>query len=415
MRFLLGALPYNRHVQNIALALYEADSLGAYYTGGVDHYSSAFVRAARERLADAIPALDRQLRRRRISTIPEGLVFSDWRWDAPRTFVDHLRISESLKDWVWERGEYYFDRKLGGLLRGPRFDAFFGIEFGCLDTLRTSKAVAKKSVVAFLSPHHSYRSKWVDAEYADFPELMTPYARRLLKLAQARDERKDQEARTADIIHTASTVTANSLIAAGIPADKIIIVPLASPPIRESVAPALLLPRMRFLYSGPVSVRKGAHYLLRAWQRLNASKSVELHFFGSQQLPARCYMDCGENVVFHGSVPQSELFAAYDQSSVLVFPTLCDGFGMVVAEALAHGLPVITTRNAGAADLIQDGKNGFVVPPRDGIALAARMQWCIDHPDELREMRHHAVETAQLWTWTDFRQSLREQLGAKLN
>ena len=113
-------------------------------------------------------------------------------------------------------------------------------------------------------------------------------------------------------------------------------------------------------------------------------------------------------------VSKAEMARAYDEASVLVFPTLCDGFGMVVAEALAHGVPVITTSNAGAADLIAEGRNGFVVPPGDVTALAERMQWCVDHPADVEEMREEALATAGRWTWSDFRSSFRNQLFSRL-
>jgi glycosyltransferase involved in cell wall biosynthesis len=77
---------------------------------------------------------------------------------------------------------------------------------------------------------------------------------------------------------------------------------------------------------------------------------------------------------------------------------------------MANGLPVITTANAGAADLVEEGRNGFVVPPADSEALADRIDWCLHHPRELvdmrRHMRRHAVATARRWTWSEFRVSL---------
>jgi glycosyltransferase involved in cell wall biosynthesis len=83
---------------------------------------------------------------------------------------------------------------------------------------------------------------------------------------------------------------------------------------------------------------------------------------------------------------------------------------MVVPEALAHGVPVIATSNAGAADLITHGRSGFLVPPGDTAALAERMQWCVDHPAQVAEMREEALAAAQRWTWADFRLSFRSQL-----
>jgi glycosyltransferase involved in cell wall biosynthesis len=115
--------------------------------------------------------------------------------------------------------------------------------------------------------------------------------------------------------------------------------------------------------------------------------------------------------VWHGVVSQPELFAAFQSAAFLVLPTLCDGFGSVVPEALANGLPVITTTNAGAADVIEEGRNGFVVPPADSGALADRIEWCLSHPMELIKMRRNSVMTARRWTWVEFRAALRAELA----
>src|SRR5262249_47330293 len=91
---------------------------------------------------------------------------------------------------------------------------------------------------------------------------------------------------------------------------------------------------------------------------------------------------------------------------VLIFPTLCDGFGLVVTEAFAHGLPVITTSRAGAADFVQHGVNGLVIPAGDVSAIAEALQWCLSHRGKLKAMRRAALETAKRMQWSDFRQAL---------
>jgi glycosyltransferase involved in cell wall biosynthesis len=66
----------------------------------------------------------------------------------------------------------------------------------------------------------------------------------------------------------------------------------------------------------------------------------------------------------------------FQSSDIFLFPSLEDGFGYVVAEAMACGLPVITTKNTGASDLLQPGVNGEIVPIRDPAAAAeAALKW----------------------------------------
>jgi len=108
-------------------------------------------------------------------------------------------------------------------------------------------------------------------------------------------------------------------------------------------------------------------------------------------------------VFFHGNVSPEEVQKAYRAAQVLVFPTLCDGFGMVVPEAMAAGCAVITTKNAGAADWVTEGKNGWKVTAGSSKALAEAMQKALDAGKKLETMREAAQATARHNSWTNFR------------
>jgi glycosyltransferase involved in cell wall biosynthesis len=99
---------------------------------------------------------------------------------------------------------------------------------------------------------------------------------------------------------------------------------------------------------------------------------------------------------------------------VLVLPSLLDGFGMVVSEALAHGLPVITTRNTGAADLIEPGINGWVIDAGNVEALAERLEHCIARPAELEAMREAAELSAARRPWSVYRSEIVDAVCASL-
>jgi glycosyltransferase involved in cell wall biosynthesis len=200
----------------------------------------------------------------------------------------------------------------------------------------------------------------------------------------------------------------------------VLTVPLAAP----DTVPASALPRRppsvaRFVYAGPVSVRKGAHYLLRAW-RLVAASTAELHLYGAQTLPAALIAEAraargGDRIFVHGSVPAATLPDIYQQATALVLPTLCDGFGQVISDALACGLPVITTFNAGGADLVRHEISGFVIPPADADALAGALDWCLSHPDAVLAMREAARQDAAGWTWQDYRRAFVRVLSTAIS
>jgi glycosyltransferase involved in cell wall biosynthesis len=128
-------------------------------------------------------------------------------------------------------------------------------------------------------------------------------------------------------------------------------------------------------------------------------------------LPEKLLQNIPDSITISGTVPRSQLYEIYHQSDVFVFPTLCDGFGMVVTEAFAQGLPVIATDRAGASDLIQHGKNGFIIPAGNALALAEIMDWCITHRQEVKAMRQAALDTAAKWQWSDYRSKLIESIN----
>src|SRR5262249_42953043 len=160
------------------------------------------------------------------------------------------------------------------------------------------------------------------------------------------------------------------------------------------------------LFAGTLGIHKGVHYLLSAWRKLAPGQKAVLQIFGASNLPRRLTADLDSSIEVSSTIPRAALFERYRAADVLVFPTLCDGFGMVVTEAFAHGLPVITTRRAGAADLVRHGENGLIVPAGNTQALAEALEWCLSHRRELKAMRQAALETAARWQWCDFREAL---------
>lgn len=411
MKFLFGSLAHNEHVLQIAQSLYEAGVLGAFYTGGVDVWKSPTARSLRSLLSRN---LDPKLERRRSNHVPESLVYPHWLWESGSLMARAINL-ELIQDWFWENSELSLDRTCARNLESREFDGFIGTEFGALTSITRARKAHKPAVVVFLSPHHRVRALTVDQEYERFPELLSPTARKLLQLGIRRDARRDEELSASHIVVTNSRFTADSIAASGVPKSKILTVPLGCPPVRPNSARRNgKNASVKFLYSGPVSVRKGAHYLIQAWKQLAVTAGAELHFYGSVHLPKASIIAL-PGMHFHGHVSSEELSRAYEQADCLVFPTLCDGFGLVVGEALAHGVPVLTTTNAGASDLIRPYRNGLIVPPFDADALTQGMQWMIENRALWPQMREEASQTALGWTWEDFRRKLWCDLSAAVS
>jgi len=417
-RLLVGATAHNAHVQHMVLALHEQQALAAYVTSGVDCFPRGAARLVREALRRWVPRADREIRRRSVS-VPCDVVRTRWRWELPRVVLNRLG-ARRVEDWWWEQSELALDRALARDVSSDEVGGVLGVEHGVLASLRTAARLGKPGLVVFLSPHRAARMAWVDAEYARDPTLRDASDAALDRLSARRDQRRDEEADAAAWVIAGSSFTARTLADSGVPRHKVLVVPLGGPdPIPVTALPTRPSSTVRFVSVGTAAVHKGTHLLLRAWQHV-ARRGAELHLYGQMKLPPSVLRDVmrapgGGTIVVHGSVPAAELPEVYQSASALVFPTLCDGFGMVVSEAFAHGLPVITTTNAGAADLVTDRQNGLILPPGNLDALVDAMRWCLDHSDELFAMRRAALEAAARRTWAHFQDDFFRVVSAAID
>lgn len=199
----------------------------------------------------------------------------------------------------------------------------------------------------------------------------------------------------ADYFLADSRFSRDSLTATGVSADRVFVVPPAAALPLGAPPPEAPDGVFRVLAVGRLDPVKGHRYLLAAWRRL-ALPAAELIFVGGATAATPAILAGYDGLYRH--IPQSpaaEVAALMRRASVVVLPTVCDGWGQVVAEALACGVPVIVTANAGSADCVEDGVNGFVVPARDPDALAEALEKLYRDPDRRAAMAAAAQASAQ--------------------
>jgi glycosyltransferase involved in cell wall biosynthesis len=412
MRTVLAYPGNMAHAQHVARAIHEAGCLDAFVT------SFAWRRDGRiARLLDRLPGaaadrVRRQLSRRTVEQIPAQLVRSHPAWEIVRTAASLATRNPIPADFIWDHASLSFDA-LVARHYVPGTEAIHAFEYIALSAFETAGRLGKARVLHLPSLDSRQFEDIKHREKAAWPELNTAHDAYFDQKFQQRYERRRQEIALADVIITNSSLTARSHIEAGADPAKIFAVPLGAPEAIEAIKddPHQLTRPLNVIWAGPFSLRKGAHCLMESWRALAAGAAANLNIYGQNLLPERVGM--GEGMVFNGSVPQPRLFEAYEAADILVFPTLSDGFGMVVAEAMAHGLPVITTDRAGAADFVTRD-NGVIVPAGDSSALTQALQWCLDNRLRLAEMRTFALGAARGRQWSHFRGDLIEALDIGL-
>jgi glycosyltransferase involved in cell wall biosynthesis len=168
--------------------------------------------------------------------------------------------------------------------------------------------------------------------------------------------------------------------------------------------------RFRVLFVGAFSIRKGIGDLFDAVRPLVQRQRCELWMVGSRTPDGAPLLRRNADIaVDKGVQPRASLAWFYSQASVLVLPSVEDGFGLVLAQAMACGVPVIASTNTGGEDLLRDGVEGFIVPAREPGVLRERLQWMLDNPVRCREMAAAALERVKnLGGWASFARDSRD-------
>ena len=155
---------------------------------------------------------------------------------------------------------------------------------------------------------------------------------------------------------------------------------------------------LRICYVGTLDLRKGFIYLMHAAKILTktlGADGIELEIVGATGDPSSRTLFQRESAGLGLRCAPGDPRAAYQRAELLVLPTLEDGFGFVVAEAMASGLPVIVTDCCGAAEWVRPGESGWIVPGGDAGALASAIEDATRRRNDLRAMGQRAREDTE--------------------
>jgi len=220
---------------------------------------------------------------------------------------------------------------------------------------------------------------------AEFWNLLTEEQRRwgsrYPPVSRYYQDRAADSVPAADYVFVSSTFVRQSFIKQGFDPERLLFCPYPVNLELFQPAPGPRPARRPFtlLHTGGLSLRKGAPYLLEAFRLIrkevpDAVLRVRRDIRNDAEPILRRYADLP--IEWSGALSLEAHAQRYQTSDLFLFPSVEDGFALVVAEALACGLPVVTTGNTGASDLIKSGINGEVTPIRDPEALAqAALKW----------------------------------------
>lgn len=264
----------------------------------------------------------------------------------------------------------------------------------CLETIRAAKAAGYFTVVEKSSVHIEVQREIMEGEYSTCG-LSTP------PISPSNVASVLREFDETDYIAVPSQLAYQTFLTKGVPADKLFVCPLGvdtqlfSPGAKRDGV-------FRVVFAGGICLGKGVRYLLEAMSRLRLS-DAELVLAGGIGADMNSRLDQYAGTFKHvGALSQTALRELFTQCSLLVLPSLQDGFGMVVTEAMASGLPVIVSENTGAKDVVREGMDGFIVPIRDVDALCEKITLLYENRELAEEMGRSARKRAEEYTWNHY-------------
>lgn len=395
----LIACPKTQHSYQAALALQERGVLSRYVTGFY-YKRPSFAASAISILPERYRSrMEREFLRRRMEHLDDRLIESVALGDLLCAAIerhDWLRPWSQRLD-LWSYHLRRFQRETAKKIRTLRPRVVL-----CYDTCSRQIFEAAHDVGAMCV---------LDQTIGHITKCVAEFAAAEIELSLPKGFVSDctLEVHEADAILAPSEYVVSSLTEIGVPLSKIVQLPFGVDLERfHQASPSEQVGPVRALYVGQISARKGVRYLTEAFDQLH-HPNLHLTIMGRLLGDPGWVRPRDERFLYRPPVPQHEIDAAYRSADFFVQLSLHEGSALTIFEALASGLPVITTPNAGS--VVRDGIEGFIVPPRDVDAVMHRMRTLVEDSALRTIMSERARRRAEMFGWKSYRQRLAALLG----
>lgn len=386
----------NNNVKQAALSLAEAGLLEEFWVGfgwNPDHWIKPLLPKV----------LIHELNRRVYPELVLNQMHNYPWWEVSRLLFQKMKVSKGLSVdmiGVCRRG---LDRKVASRIMGKTpVNIVYAYNGSALETFRVAKKLGIKCVYEMASAYPGFVSDIYRRESRVHP---TWKGASLLSLSKLQ-EQVDEELLYADAVVVASSFTSKTLRQSVEVKAPIVKVPYGAPLV-EHVGDLKRKPagkKLKVLYVGNIGLLKGVPYLLEAIRILQGK--IDFTLVG---MPIGVPDEAMKQIASHTwfpSLANSEILSLMQHCDVLVFPSLSDGFGLVILEALSQGMPVIASESCAAQDVVIDGENGFIIPSCSADAIVEKIEILDNDRELLDHMSKSAICRASDFTWEKYRSGL---------
>ena len=400
------AHPGRQHSFRVAKALKESGHLFKYITTVYNKDVSIFMKLAKL-LINKDNLIRAEKRKSKHIDDEDVILFNEF---ISYILLIVLRLDTSRKIFVWLNGliKNSFGKKVARYAIKNNVDAVI-----CYDTnARTCFEILEKQAphIIRIIDHAAAPRNYLHKIFND-PNLENDIFKKTYKsfsylLDKRYGDENNYELQVANFHIVASTFTTNGLLFNSISKDKIIFAPYGIELDKYILSSKKHNINLKLLYVGALDQRKGISQILNSAKRINDSNIVFNIVGNGFKSNPELFEPYRRYVNFHGYAMSHRMPFYYNNNDVFIFPSMGDGFGNVILEALASGLPVITTFNCAGTDLIIDGFNGFLIDAGDTNALNDRIIWFNNNKHKLAQMSVNARNTASKYSWEEYEHKL---------
>ncbi len=277
-------------------------------------------------------------------------------------------------------------------------DVLVGWSSATLEAIDIARSMGKKIVIERGSSHIVHQKKVLGEVYEKLAMKFSGPDPGIV-------EREIEEYRLADAIAVPTKFAADTFELNGVERSKLFINPYGVDLTKFNPGQTTgKSGKPQIVFVGGVGARKGVPHLLNAFKSLAAD--AELHLVGPVETgleSALANINAGSNIKIHGPVASNSIPDILNSADIFCLPSLEEGFPLSMLQAMSSGLPVVTTKEAGAEDILSDGEEGKIVPAGDEEALADALALLISDQDLRISMGQAArARVENGYSWDDY-------------
>lgn len=411
MNVLLSHPTGNSNVRGVLEGLYKQNMLHSFHTS-----IACFSNRPLYKLT-GLPLL-REFRRRTFLSDIYQKTYTYPQVELGRMMAQKLKMNQCIKH---EQGVFCVDNVYRHLNMGvaeyirKQYDlnAVYAYEDGALHSFEVAKSKGIKCIYDLPIGHWRVMKQLLEEEKEKHPD----WAMTLGGLNDSDEKllQKDKELALADMIYVASSFTKRTLDEYVGPLAPIKVIPYGFPSVNKTREYLPLYGRkLKLLFVGGLSQRKGISYLFDAVKGLERYVELTIVGRGNVNECAALKAELSKHR-YIPSLPHHEILSLMALHDIFVFPSLFEGFGLVITEAMSQGTPVITTNRTCGPDIIVHDKNGWIVDTASSNAICQHIEVALEHPEILESVGRLALDTAARRPWSDYgddmANSIQEQIG----